>query len=171
MKLSSAFLCLLFILAAGGCADAPAPTAPVTFNGNDFTMNDHNGKIVSLSDFRGKVVVLDFWGSWCGPCIAGMPEVKRAWEKYRDREFMLIGIGQRPYSPSDRDIPHWKDYITENDLSWTHVFDGSSDVAYNYGIIAIPTMKLLDRDGNVIATAHHISQLDSLINAELEKID
>jgi peroxiredoxin len=164
MKLVSAFLSLLLLLAAGGCTEAPAPTA-VTFSGKDFTMNDQNGKIVSLSDYRGKVVVLDFWATWCGPCIVGMPEVKSVWEKYRNRDFMIIGVSQ------DRASKEWKDYITKNDLSWTHVFDGNGDVAYNYGIREIPTMKLLDRDGNVIASVHYIRELDSLINAELEKID
>jgi peroxiredoxin len=162
MKLVFAFLSFLLILAAVGCGEAPAPTA-VTISGNDFTMNDQNGKAVSLSDFRGKVVLLDFWATWCGPCMVGMPEVKSVWEKYRDRDFMIIGVSQ------DRSSKEWKDYITKNDLSWTHVFDGGSDVAYNYGVNAIPEMKLLDRDGNIIADAHQIGDLDSLINAELEK--
>jgi thiol-disulfide isomerase/thioredoxin len=131
-------------------------------------MNDQFGKPVSLSDFRDKVVLLDFWATWCPPCREAMPEVKKVWEKYRDRDFMIIGVSL----DFDRDLDEWRDYISTNDLGWTHVADGrywNNAVARQYDVTAIPEMKLLDREGNIIATSHSIRRLDSLILKELEK--
>ena len=60
----------------------------------DFTFVDFEGKSHKLSDFRGKCVLLDFWGTWCGPCVAQIPHLKETYEKYHDRGFEILGMGR-----------------------------------------------------------------------------
>lgn len=116
----------------------------------DFTQNDTLGKPVSLSDFRGKYVLLDFWASWCGPCRAENPNVVKAHDKYKDKNFTVLGVSLD--QPGAKQA--WMDAIHKDQLWWTHVSDlkyWDNAVAKQYRIRAIPQNLLIDPNGNIVA--------------------
>ncbi|HSU26767.1 MAG TPA: TlpA disulfide reductase family protein [Chitinophagaceae bacterium] len=127
----------------------------------EIVMNDVNGKQVSLSGFRGKYVLVDFWASWCPPCRAENPNIARIWEKYRTKNFEILGVSLD--KPGEKE--EWLKAIREDGLTWTHVSDllsWNSPVVPLYGFNLIPYNVLIDPNGMVIA--------ESLYGPELEEI-
>ena len=115
-----------------------------------FAEADTSGKIVSLSSFKGKYVLVDFWASWCGPCRAENPNVVKAFNKYKDKNFTIIGVSlDRPNGKQK-----WLDAIHKDHLTWTHVSDlqfWKSKTADMYGVRAIPQNFLVGPDGKIVA--------------------
>lgn len=113
----------------------------------NFTQQDVNGKLVSLSSFKGKYVLVDFWASWCGPCRAENPNVVKAFNKYKSKGFDILGVS------FDDDKDAWLAAIKKDGLTWTHVSDlkgWENAVAKMYQIKSIPQNYLLDKEGKII---------------------
>lgn len=113
----------------------------------DFVQADPDGKQVSLKDFRGKYVLVDFWASWCGPCRQENPNVVQAYQKYKSKNFMVLGVSL------DRDKPRWLQAIADDQLTWPHVSDlkfWQNEVAKLYKVSSIPQNYLLDPEGRII---------------------
>ena len=109
----------------------------------DFTLNDLQGKPLALSSLRGKYVVLDFWGSWCGWCIKGIPDMKKYYDKYKDR-MEILGIDCRDTEQK------WRDAVEKHQLPWLHVRNaGEPDVSVMYGIQGYPTKIVVDPEGKI----------------------
>lgn len=131
----------------------------------DFTMNDVSGKPVRLSDFRGQYVLLDFWASWCIPCRAENPHLVEAFEKFKDKNFTILGVSLDKESGKQQ----WIDAIEKDGLPWIHVSDlkGFDNVAArSYDVQSIPINYLIDPKGKIVAVGLRGSQLSK----ELEKI-
>lgn len=114
----------------------------------DFTMNDTTGKPLSLSSFKGKYLLLDFWASWCGPCRRENPNVVKAYNEFKDKNFTILGVSL------DENKGRWEKAIHDDGLAWNHVSDlkgWKNEAADQYGIRAIPSNYLLDPDGKIIA--------------------
>lgn len=114
-----------------------------------FTQNDVNDKPVSLSSFKGKYVLIDFWASWCGPCRAENPNVVGAYNKFKDKNFTILGISLD--NPGKKDA--WLAAIEKDELNWTQLSDlngWSNAVAKQYGIRSIPQNFLIDPNGIII---------------------
>ena len=125
----------------------------------DFTQNDTLDRPVSLSAFRGKYLLVDFWASWCGPCRAENPNVVKVFNKYKDRNFHILGVSLDRPGQKDR----WLKAIHEDHLDWTHVSDlqfWNNAAAKQYGIRAIPQNLLLDPEGKIIAKNLRGEELD-----------
>ena len=112
----------------------------------DFQVTDLKGEELSLEKYRGQVVLLDFWATWCPPCIAEIPNVKKAYEKYKDQKFQIIGISL------DRSLEPLEAYIEKEALGWLHYWDKSRKVSTLYKVRGIPSTFLIDGEGVIRKT-------------------
>jgi thiol-disulfide isomerase/thioredoxin len=127
---------------------------------------DLSGKPLSLAQYKGKVVLMDFWATWCGPCVGEMPNVIAAYKKYHARGFDIVGISL------DQSRPALTAFIAQHKMPWRQVFDGkywSSAVPREYGVQAIPFGLLIGRDGRIAAVDVRGPALTAAIQAALAK--
>ena len=111
----------------------------------DFTLPGPDGTKISLSDFRGKVVYLDFWASWCPPCLAALPGLKRIWTEYQTEDFVILGVSL-DYTNGD-----WRNFLgTEPDMTWPQTYDEPLTVANMYGVRGIPHTFMIDSSGTLV---------------------
>jgi thiol-disulfide isomerase/thioredoxin len=130
----------------------------------EFSQKDINGNMVHFSDLKGKYILVDFWASWCGPCRAENPNVLKAYQQYKDKNFTVIGISL------DDDGNKWKKAVTEDGMPWLQLSDlkgSSNEVARYYNINAIPFSFLLDPQGRIIARGLRGTELQQQLSSLL----
>ncbi len=131
-----------------------------------FEATEMNGKKFALADFRGKYVVLDFWATWCGPCLAALPDLKKAQEKFGARpDFALVGLSL------DNNIAEARDFLAKNDLPWTQGFLGSvldGKTPTDYGVSGIPALFIINPDGKFVETIQDSASLTSTLEKYLK---
>jgi cytochrome c biogenesis protein CcmG, thiol:disulfide interchange protein DsbE len=138
-----------------------APTESPTAIGNvapDFRLTDLNGDAVRLSDYRGRPVIVNFWASWCGPCIEEFPLLRDAAEAHADEGLAVIGIVYEDRSEAARD------FMERNGGTWPAAMDPGGTTAAAYTIFAPPETYFIGRDGRIVAR-----QIGQFSRASLEQ--
>ncbi len=129
----------------------------------DFTLPDLKGKMVDLKSFDKKsYLLLDFWASWCHPCINEIPNLKKAYKEFSNKGFNIISISL------DKNNKAWSKALNEHNMTWTQLNDSIGDVASTYGVTAIPFTLLLDKDGKIVAKNLRGEQLENKLKELLK---
>jgi len=134
----------------------------------DFIQNDVNGVPVRLSSFKGKYVLLDFWASWCGPCRQENPNVVRTYNKYKGKNFTILGVSL----DRENGKSAWLAAIKNDGLTWTQVSDlkyWNNLAATVYGVQSIPQNFLIDPTGKIVAKNLRGDDLDNKLGELLGK--
>ena len=150
---------------SGATQPEPEEISKVNMEAPDFTLPDTNGKMISLKSFRGKYVLVDFWASWCGPCRQENPTVVAAFNRFKDKNFTVLGVSL------DDNKAKWLKAIQDDKLTWTHVSDlkqWESIVVPMYQIQGIPFNVLVDPNGKVIASELRGEDLEKTLSSVLK---
>ncbi len=128
---------------------------------SDFVTQTLDGTEWRLQDHRGKVVLIDFWATWCGPCVSSMPKTKEIYEKYKSRDdFAMVGISL------DRDKQVLVEFCQKEGIAWTQLFEENKNwensVARVYEIRGIPSVWIIDKEGNVVGMDIHSSRIEEI---------
>ena len=115
----------------------------------DIKFQAEDGRHVDLSKMQGKVILVDFWATWCGPCVGEIPHVKAAYEKFHAKGFEVVGISL------DSELPRLREFTKAQGMPWPQYFDGKgwgNLISTRFGIKGIPAMWLVDKNGNLTDT-------------------
>lgn len=125
-------------------------------------VTDMNGNKVKLSDYvgKGKYVLVDFWATWCGPCMREMPTLKRVYDKYKGENFEIVGVSV------DDDVDAWKKTVKAKGMDWIQLHDSGKSAGRYYKVNSIPFTLLFDKSGNIVNS----NLRGDLLERELKKI-
>jgi peroxiredoxin len=132
----------------------------------DFSEKDTAGKPLAIANYKGKVVLLDFWATWCGPCVHELPNVIKTYDAYHKQGFEIIGISL------DKDQEKLTSFTKEKNMTWVQYFDGlgwQNKLAVKYGVNSIPATYLLDGQGTIIGKDLRGEDLDKAVAKAVAK--
>lgn len=112
----------------------------------DFTLSDSSGKSYTLRKIKAEYILLDFWASWCGPCKAEIPSMKKAYEKFHDQGFEIVSVSV------DQKVDAWKAALVQFQMPWIHLIEKNRTVSDLYHFPTIPKTVLMDKTGKILAT-------------------
>lgn len=113
----------------------------------DFELTTLNGNTVKLSDYKGKKVILNFWASWCPPCVAEMPHMQQFYEDNKENDIEIVAVN---LTSLDKGMSEIKKFVDENNLSFTIPLDKDGTIGIQYETFSIPTSYIIDSNGMII---------------------
>lgn len=131
-----------------------------------FSMADINGKEVSVTDEFAKheITIIDFWASWCGPCVHEMPNLVKVYNEYKDKGLGIVGVSL------DEDKDQWQNAVSSMNMTWTQLSDlqgWNNSAARMYGIQAIPFTIIVDKKGKVLDAGLRGEELANFVAGRL----
>lgn len=142
----------------------------------NFDFTDFNGTRRSFSEFRGRVILLDFWASWCSPCLADIPELKSVYQKFHARGFEIIGMNSEAIGQKEVDAEFLKsgeararEIVSTRGVNWPQSVNATSlPIASRFGIESLPAKFLIDREGRLVARISKVSELEAVLGRLLD---
>jgi thiol-disulfide isomerase/thioredoxin len=128
------------------------------------------GTLISIEGLKGKVVVLDFWATWCGPCVAEMPRMKRLYSRYKGQGVEFIGVSL-DFPKEEGGLDKLKEFVARNEIAWPQFYQGhgwESEFSTKLGITSIPQLFLVDADGR-LASIDARETLETLIPEYIDR--
>lgn len=164
--LAAALVPLLLLGVLGGWVLSRMPSSSPTAVGSvapDFTLASLDGEPIRLADLRGRPVIVNFWASWCGPCIEEFPLLRDAAARYETDGLAVVGIVYRDRSEAARE------FMQRQGGTWPAAMDPGERVATAYGVVGPPETYFIDRDGIIVA--RNIGQIaPAMLDAQLAAI-
>ena len=155
---------VILLLAYGFTRDARYIQSPLVASpAPSFTLTLFDGKRITLDDFRGKAVLLNFWASWCVPCRAEAQALETAWQRYKDRDVVLVGVNIQDKEEDARA------FLKEFGVTYLNGRDSSGNIAIDYGVWGIPETFFIDTRGRI--TYKHAGELRiPVLTAKLDEV-
>jgi peroxiredoxin len=139
----AAIAVIVLALIGGVVAGSLRQSAGVTKASFDWQLNNLDGGSGKLSNYRGQVVLINFWASWCGTCREEMPDILSAWQDYKNRGFIALGVN---YDEPSADV---LGFVQQYGIKFPIFLDPGKRVAGQYGVVSMPTSFLISRQGEV----------------------
>ena len=139
---------------------------PVSLEFHSFTGDDKPGPLVSLSSLKGKVVLIDFWATWCPPCIAEMPAILATYKKLHSKGFEVLGVSL------DDEKDALSKFLKEHDMPWPQYFNPKgvdNEVATQFGVTIVPALLLVDKQGKLVSVSMSAAKLEAEVAELLAK--
>ena len=135
---------------------AQAAEKSKTLTAPPFSLPDTNGKLVSLSDYKGKWVFVNFWATWCGPCVIEMPMLAKLHNTMKGKKFEMLAINVEEIEPE-----YVKKFVKDNNLPFTVLLDKDSKIGKTYSVSSLPTTYVVSPAGEVYTRAVGMREWDS----------
>lgn len=179
IRKSFVFIFLIALFSVGNLGAQQNPTLPEN-TAKEFSFTDFAGKPRKFSEFRGKYVLLDFWATWCKPCLADIPKLKELYAKHNANGFEIIGMDAETIGDEEGDSdPEFaketaeraKQIVTTRGITWTNVTSATAvPVASKiFSVKALPAKILIDPDGKVVKQFKDVAELDATLTEVLSQ--